>query len=112
MLVDEAGLANGEFLSNLRDGLIAKREIRQREVRFITVPDFLQLPPVQDMNFKGRDASYVKHPTKYAFERSVWAALDFQYVRLTHNWRFGSASPAQVFMLSYTELLGRMLCTY
>jgi hypothetical protein len=48
--VDEAGMASGEFLDNLvQVGRIAKGVAGLRDVRYILVVDFMQLPPVNDM---------------------------------------------------------------
>jgi hypothetical protein len=50
VLVDEAGMASGEFLDNLvQVGRIAKGVAGLRDVRYILVVDFMQLPPVNDM---------------------------------------------------------------
>lgn len=91
ILLDEAGMMDGEFIDNLV-GIGRKARGPGWLFRFVVIPDVLQLPPVHQLDTDGEGSSYRRKHVPYAFEHPVWQEFNFTYVRLVHNWRYGNNS--------------------
>ncbi len=96
IIIEECSMLSAEQLGKMD---AVARAIRGNSsfmggVRLILVGDFCQLPPVNDItnnpNYKvgdDEDMKFITVPARYAFESPLWAAAQFQHLRLTHSWR-------------------------